>query len=66
LNKEELKFFYEIWERQFVTSHYSGLVRANENQISDLITLNTETEVTNIVDSINVTAPYLTFQIKKL
>ena len=64
LNKEELKFFYEIWERQFVTSHYSGLVRANENQISDLITLNTETEVTNIVDSINVTAPYLTFKLK--
>jgi hypothetical protein len=64
LNKEELKFFYEIWERQFVTSHYSGLIRANENQINDLITLNTETEVNNIVESINVTAPYLNFKLK--
>jgi len=64
LNKEEVKFFYEIWERQFITSHYSGLIRANENQINDLITLNTETEVNNIVDSINVTAPYLTFKLK--
>jgi hypothetical protein len=64
LNKEELKFFYEIWERQFITSHYSGLIRANENQISDLITLNTQTEVNNIVESINLTAPYLSFKLK--
>jgi hypothetical protein len=64
LSKEELKFFYEIWERQYVTSHYSGLVRANENQINDLITLNTETEVSNIVESINVSAPYLSFKLK--
>jgi len=64
LNKEELKFFYEIWERQFITSHYSGLIRANENQINDLITLNTETEVNNIVESINVSAPYLSFKLK--
>jgi hypothetical protein len=64
LNKEELKFFYEIWERQFVTSHYSGLIRANENQINDLITLNTETEVNNIVDSVTGNAPYLSFKLK--
>jgi len=64
LNKEELKFFYEIWERQFVTSHYSGLIRANENQINDLITLNTETEVNNIVESVTANAPYLSFKLK--
>jgi hypothetical protein len=64
LNKEELKFFYEIWERQFLTSHYSGLIRANSNQINDLIKLNAETEALNIVTSINVTAPYLSLKLK--
>jgi hypothetical protein len=64
LNKEELKFFYEIWERQFLTSHYSGLIRANPNQINDLIKLNTDAEVNNIYDSINVTAPYLSLKLK--
>lgn len=64
MNKEELKFFYEIWERQFVTAHYSGLIRANENQINDLIKLNTETEVNNIYESININAPYLSFKLK--
>jgi hypothetical protein len=63
-NKEELKFFYEIWERQFLTSHYSGLIRANSNQINDLIKLNTDAEVNNIYDSINVGAPYLSLKLK--
>ena len=53
-NKEEVKFFYEIWERQFLTSHYSGLVRANLEQINDLLKLNIETEVNNIKDSLGV------------
>lgn len=64
LNKEELKFFYEIWERQFLTSHYSGLIRANSNQINDLIKLNVEAEVNNIFDSINIGAPYLSLKLK--
>jgi len=64
LNKEELKFFYEIWERQFLTSHYSGLIRANSNQINDLIKLNSEAEVNNIYDSINISAPYLSLKLK--
>ena len=63
-NKEEVKFFYEIWERQFLTSHYSGLVRANLNQIDDLIKLNIETEVNNIVDGLGVSSPYITFKLK--
>jgi hypothetical protein len=63
-NKEEIKFFYEIWERQFLTSHYSGLVRANLNQINDLIKLNIETEVNNIKDSLGVSSPYITFKLK--
>ena len=63
-NKEEVKFFYEIWERQFLTSHYSGLVRANLEQINDLLKLNIETEVNNIKDSLGVSSPYITFKLK--
>lgn len=64
-NKEEVKFFYEIWERQYVTSHYSGLVRLNQNEIDDLLTLNNELEVTNIVDSINNSSPFLALKLKQ-
>jgi hypothetical protein len=63
-NKEEIKFFYEIWERQFLTSHYSGLVRANSNQIDELIRLNIETEANNIKTSLGVSSPYLTLKLK--
>ena len=63
-NKEEIKFFYEIWERQLLTSHYSGLIRANQNQVSDLITLNIETETNNIVTSLGVSSPYLALKLK--
>lgn len=63
-NKEEIKFFYEIWERQFLTSHYSGLVRANLNQIDELIRLNIETEVNNIKKKLGASSPYLTLKLK--
>ena len=63
-NKEEIKFFYEIWERQFVTSRYSNLTRANQNQINDLITLNIEAETNNIVNGLGVSSPFLTFKLK--
>jgi len=63
-NKEEIKFFYEIWERQFLTSHYSGLVRANSNQIDELIKLNIETEVNNIKNKLGISSPYLSLKLK--
>ena len=63
-NKEEIKFFYEIWERQFLTSRYSNLVRANRNQIDNLIKLNIETEVNNIVTQLGLSSPYLTLKLK--
>ena len=63
-NKAENKFFYEIWERQFLTSHYSGLIRANSNQKDKLIELNTETEANNIKTSLGLSSPYLTFKLK--
>ena len=64
VNKEEVKFFYEIWERQFLTSHYSGLIRANSKQIDELIKLNVEAEVNNIVKGLGVSSPYLTLKLK--
>lgn len=64
VNKEEIKFFYEIWERQFLTSHYSGLIRANSNQIDELIKLNVEAEVNNIVKGLGISSPYLTLKLK--
>ena len=64
VNKEEVKFFYEIWERQFLTSHYSGLIRANSNQIDELIKLNVESEVNNIVKGLGISSPYLTLKLK--
>jgi len=63
-NKEEIKFFYEIWERQFLTSHYSGLVRANPSQTDELITLNVETEVNNVQTKLGASSPYLTLKLK--
>ena len=63
-NKEEVKFFYEIWERQLVTSRYSNLLRANSNQLNDLMKLNLETEVNNIVNGLGLSSPYLTYKLK--
>ncbi len=63
-NKEEIKFFYEIWERQFLTSHYSGFVRANSNQIDELLRLNIETETNNIQKKLGISSPYLTLKLK--
>ena len=63
-NKEEIKFFYEIWERQFLTSHYSGLVRGNLNQIDELLRLNIETEVNNVITKLGANSPYLTLKLK--
>ena len=64
VNKEEIKFFYEIWERQFLTSRYSNFVRANSNQFDEILKLNTESEVSNIVTSLGLNAPYITMKLK--
>jgi hypothetical protein len=61
-NKEEVKFFYEIWERLSFIANYANLSRGDSNskQIYDLIA---ETEKTNIINSLGGTNPFL---IKKL
>jgi hypothetical protein len=63
LNKEEVKFFYEIWERQFLTANYSGLIRDVEN-INELVRLIVETETENIKNSLGLSSPFLTFKLK--
>jgi hypothetical protein len=64
LNKEEIKFFYEIWERQFLTTHYSGFLRANQNQLGELIKLNNEVETNNIINGVGISSPYISLKLK--
>ena len=68
LNKEEIKFFYEIWERQYVTSFYSGYVRllGNNNGIDGFTDYAMEAESNNIKGSLGVSSPYLTVKLKNL
>jgi len=64
LNKEEIKFFYEIWERQYLTSNYSGYIRANGNQLNQLTELVFSSETNNIISSLGVSSPFLTLKLK--
>jgi hypothetical protein len=64
VNKEEIKFFYEIWERQFLTSNYSGFIRANNNQIDQLTKLIVSAETNNIVSGLGVSSPFLSLKLK--
>ena len=64
LNKQEIKFFYEIWERQFLTSNYSGFIRGNDNQINQMNNLIVSAETNNIVTSLGVSSPFLSLKLK--
>ena len=63
-NKNEVRFFYEIWERQFLTSHYSGLNRINNNLIDQIVELNSTTEAENVKNSLGISSPSLTYKLK--
>jgi len=67
VNKEQLKFFYEIWERQFLSSFYSGFIRTTNNtdQVQDITNLNTQVDALNIKNSIGVSSPYLALALKE-
>jgi len=67
VNKEQLKFFYEIWERQFLSSFYSGFIRTTNNsqQIEDISNLNTQVDGSNIKNSLGVSSPYLALALKE-
>ena len=61
-NKEEVKYFYELWERIGFTTNYSRLTRGNPDQysVADVIA---EAESFNILNSLGDTNVFL---IKKL
>jgi len=65
-NKEEVKFFYEIWERQFVTSRYEGLARfKNKNaELNNIIDLIVDVETKNMIQGIGQSNPYLNSKLK--
>ena len=68
VNKEEIKFFYEIWERQYLTSFYSGYVRllGNSNGISEFSDYSMKVETDNLVESLGASSPFLNMKLKNL
>jgi hypothetical protein len=67
-NKEEVKFIYEIYERTFLSSNYSGLVRfINDTGGLDFIGgILSESEKTNILDSLSNDNPFIIKKLKEL
>jgi hypothetical protein len=63
-NKDEIKFFYEIWERQYLTSFYTGLGRVQGPMTTELIELVTNYESENNKTSLGTSSPYLTYKLK--
>lgn len=65
-NKEEVKYFYEIYERIFLTSFYSRLSRSNSSTPdSDKITnLIAESESLNIIQSLSNDNPFIIQKLK--
>lgn len=65
-NKEQVKFFYEMWERQFMTSRYENLVRLNDGstEFDELVKLLVEVESKNLLTSLGVSNPYLNSNLK--
>ena len=66
-NKEEVKFFFEIFERLFLTSNYSRLFRTTSSTydagiLTDVIS---ETESTNIVNSLTNQNPFIIQKLKQ-
>jgi len=68
VNKEEIKFFYEIWERQYLTSFYSGYVRllGNSNGVGGFSDYSMKVETGNLVKSLGGSSPFLTVKLKNL
>lgn len=66
-NKEEVKFFYEIFERLFLTSNYSRLFRSTTSSygagiLTDVIS---ETESLNIINSLTNQNPFIIQKLKQ-
>ena len=63
-NKEEIKFFYEIYERIMVNTYYSKLNRQSGND-SSIFMVEAEDEKINILKSLGNDNPFLTQKLKQ-
>jgi len=65
VNKEELRFFYEIYERQFLYSYYTNFGRISNSAVKTNIIENiANTESNNIISSLGVSNPNLIYKLK--
>ena len=64
LNTEEVKFFYELYERMLLNSFYSKFNRKSIKD-SNIQTYVAESETTNIVTALGSSNPFLTKKIKE-
>jgi len=64
INKEEVKFFYEIWERLGFVVNYSRLGRGNSNSNS-VYSLISDAEKKNLVNALNKTNVFLIKKFKE-
>ena len=64
INKEEVKFFYEIWERLSFVVNYSRLGRGNSNS-SSIYSLISDAENKNLVNALNKTNVFLIKKFKE-
>lgn len=61
-SKEEVKFFFEIWERTYLNSHYNRFQRGgNIKEIYETIGRN---EADNIINALGMSSPFLTQKLK--
>ena len=63
-NKEQAKYFYEIYERVLLNSYYSKLGRQNSYQLS-IYNVEAENEAINILESLGTDNPYLSKILKE-
>jgi hypothetical protein len=57
LTKEEVKFFFEIWERTYLNSHYQRFQRGGD--VKEIYNTIGRNEADNIKQALNVSSPYL-------
>jgi len=61
-SKEEVKFFFEIWERTYLNSHYNRFQRGgNIKEIYETIGRN---EADNIINALGISSPFLIQKLK--
>ena len=65
VNKEELRFFYEIYERQFLYSYYTNFSRIGNSAVkTSIIEAIANAEGNNIISSLGISNPQLTYNLK--